>query len=70
MFGIHGWELVIVLLIFVVLFGKRIPGVARSLGQSLMEFKKGIGEGQKADQPNDSQNSASTRTPNAGDGNR
>jgi sec-independent protein translocase protein TatA len=39
------WELVILLLIILVLFGSRLPKVARSLGQGISEFKKGVGEG-------------------------
>ncbi len=40
-------ELLVVLLIILVLFGaKRIPELARSIGQSINEVKKGIaGEG-------------------------
>ena len=42
MFGIHGTELLIVLAIVLLLFGSsRIPSIARSLGQSITEFKKG-----------------------------
>lgn len=38
-------ELVVILLIVLVLFGsKRLPELARSLGQSLREFKRGIRE--------------------------
>ena len=43
MFGIHGYELLIVLAIVVLLFGgARIPTIARSLGQSITEFKRGV----------------------------
>lgn len=41
MFGIGMWEIVVVLGIVLLLFGKRIPGIARSLGLSVTEFKKG-----------------------------
>lgn len=36
------WELVIVGAIALLLFGKRIPTLMRSLGQSITEFKKGV----------------------------
>lgn len=43
--GIGGWEWVIIILVVVLLFGsKRIPDLARSLGQSIKEFKKGARE--------------------------
>jgi len=35
-------EMVVILAIAVLLFGKRLPEVGRSLGKGLMEFKKGI----------------------------
>lgn len=44
MFGIGFWQLVIVLVIVLLLFGNRLPSVARSLGQSLTEFRKGMKE--------------------------
>jgi sec-independent protein translocase protein TatA len=44
MFGISIWQLLIVLLVVLLLFGSRLPAVARSLGQSLVEFKKGMKE--------------------------
>ena len=43
--GLPGWaELVLILLVAVLLFGKRLPDVARSIGRSLTEFKKGVRE--------------------------
>jgi len=42
-------ELVIVLVIVMVLFGNRLPGTMRSLGQSLVQFKKGMREGDEDD---------------------
>ncbi len=35
---------IIMLVVIVLLFGGRLPQLARSLGQSLVEFKKGMGE--------------------------
>jgi sec-independent protein translocase protein TatA len=43
---VPGWmEMAIVLVIVMVLFGNRLPGTMRSLGQSLVQFKKGMKEG-------------------------
>ena len=37
-----GLEWVIIGLVALLVFGKRLPGVARSLGQALREFKTGL----------------------------
>lgn len=44
----RGEDWLIVILIIVVLFGStKIPQVARSLGRSVSEFKKGVREGEE-----------------------
>jgi sec-independent protein translocase protein TatA len=60
-FGLPGgWEWVLIALFGLLLFGKRLPEVGKSLGKSIVEFKKGlrgieddldkaVEEGQKAD---------------------
>ncbi len=40
--GIGPLEIFIVLLIVLLLFGNRLPSVMRSMGQGLVEFKKGM----------------------------
>jgi sec-independent protein translocase protein TatA len=55
MFGLGYQELLIILVIVLVLFGaSRLPDLARSLGSSVKEFKKGINEVQKDDMPSTS----------------
>jgi len=45
MFGLGYQELLLILLIVLVLFGAtRLPELARSLGSSVKEFKKGVAE--------------------------
>lgn len=42
MFGAGTTELIIILAVLLILFGNRLPGVMRSLGQGITEFKKGV----------------------------
>ncbi|MHC4277030.1 MAG: Sec-independent protein translocase subunit TatA/TatB [Planctomycetota bacterium] len=43
MFGMPGgWEWLVILIVALLIFGKRLPDVMRSLGKGVVEFKKGI----------------------------
>ena len=49
---IIGWELLLVLALVALLFGSsRLPKLARSVGQASKEFRKGLDEGMKDDEP-------------------
>lgn len=42
-FGLRGPEIIIILVLVLLLFGaKRLPEMARGIGQSVREFRKGI----------------------------
>ncbi len=41
-----GWEWIVVLVVAVLIFGRRLPEIARGVGKSVTEFKKGIKEAQ------------------------
>lgn len=44
------WDITLILVVVLLLFGgKKLPELAKSLGQSLNEFKKGKDEGGKTD---------------------
>ena len=44
------WEWIVIALVVLLLFGNRLPGAAKSLGQSFTAFKKGIKDGAADDE--------------------
>ena len=64
MFGLtQPSHIIIILLLALLLFGaKKLPELARSMGSSVNEFKKGMAEGAKTDEKSgDSSGSASAK---------
>ncbi len=40
--NINGFEWIVILLVLLVLFGRRLPEVGKSLGKGIVEFKRGL----------------------------
>lgn len=43
-FGLGLWEILLIAAVVLLLFGSRLPGLMRSLGKSVVEFKKGLND--------------------------
>lgn len=41
-FNLGPWEVIIIALVALLLFGHRLPEIARSAGKAVVEFKKGM----------------------------
>jgi sec-independent protein translocase protein TatA len=62
MFNIGPWEIIIILVVALLLFGRRLPEVGRSLGRGIVEFKKGL-RGVEDEINQAGQNDKSDKTP-------
>jgi TatA/E family protein of Tat protein translocase len=40
--SLNSWQIIALIVLGVLLFGSRLPSIARSLGKSVVEFKKGV----------------------------
>lgn len=40
--NIGHWEIILILVVALLLFGKRLPEVGRSVGKAIVEFKRGV----------------------------
>ncbi|MBM4008478.1 MAG: twin-arginine translocase TatA/TatE family subunit [Planctomycetes bacterium] len=61
--GFSGWELAIILVIGLLIFGRRLPELGRSVGKTIVEFKKGLAGIES--EVNNSANSSSASPPSA-----
>ncbi len=71
-------EMIVIGLVALLLFGRRLPEVGRSLGKGIVEFKKGLrdveddvgsaGSGSNAQRPNKPDNSKKDETGSTGTG--
>ena len=43
-----GWEWIVILAVGLLLFGHRLPGMARNLGSGITQFKRGLKDGEKS----------------------
>ncbi len=61
-----GMELVVILVIGLLLFGKRLPEIGRSMGKAIVEFKKGVkGIEEEVGQSNDTNRPTLNAPPDA-----
>lgn len=52
--NVQGWEFIIILVVLLLLFGARkLPDLARSIGASAKEFRKGMEEGSEEEEEED-----------------
>ncbi len=57
-------ELLIVLAVVLLLFGHRLPGMARSLGSGITEFKRGLKDGSSKSKDDEDSSKADSDSPN------
>lgn len=64
-FNLSGWELLVILIIGLLLFGSRLPSVGKNIGKSIVEFKKGLKDAGDEASREDSRTQASLPAENA-----
>lgn len=63
MFGFHGWELLIILVIVLLIFGaRRLPELGSSLGQSYKMLQKGLNGANRSEKDGTQEGEQSNQT--------
>jgi len=69
-FGIpHGGEWLIILAVVLLLFGHRLPSMARNLGSGISQFKRGLKENPDSQSSGDQASSVDGENDSSNDGN-
>lgn len=63
--GFSGWELGVLLVLGLLIFGRRLPELGRSVGKTIVEFKKGLA-GIESDVNSSSNNTSAQSNQNSG----
>lgn len=61
-----GWELILIVFVLLLIFGStKLPQLARGMGKSINEFKRGLGEGREDEERADAERRGELRTGDA-----
>ena len=58
--GLGPWEVIVIAIVALLLFGKRLPDVARSAGKAVVQFKRGLRDVEDEVQSEDGEGAAKT----------
>lgn len=58
MFRLGSWEVLVILFVALLIFGKRLPSIARSLGKSIRSLKDGLKEADVSEELDEGEQSA------------
>lgn len=64
--GLGPWEVVIIAAVALLLFGKRLPEVAKSAGKAVVQFKKGLRDVEEDIETSDEEEAPEAEGPDEG----